>query len=157
LNRRRRRVLLLLSAVTGGASLVVLTATTSDPPGPCEPPKPAPAAHLALMPRGLSFDGIGTITRVGRDELHVTVNAVTEKPLDEVTVLIQDAVTAAGYHPAGMDTEGTEAEVFFTAGPYAAGQAEVEQSPCDGRWDVELVLLDLDAAPPQATVPSKAA
>jgi hypothetical protein len=103
------------------------------------------------MPRGLSFDGIGTVTRVGRDEMHITVNAVTTKPLGEVTVLIQDAVTAAGYRPAGMDTEGTEAEVFFTAGAYAGGQAEVERSACEGRSDVELVLLDLDAAPPPGT------
>ena len=76
------------------------------------------------MPAGLSFDRIGTVTRVRKDERHVMVQAVTTKPLDEVTVLIQDAVTAAGYRPAGMDNEGFEAEVFF-AGSFAAGQARV--------------------------------
>jgi hypothetical protein len=97
------------------------------------------------MPAGLSFDQIGTVTRVRKDETHVNVEAVTTKPLDEVTVLIQDAVTAAGYRPAGMDNEGHEAEVFFTTGSFAAGQARVEQSSCEGRWDIELVLLDRDA------------
>jgi hypothetical protein len=61
------------------------------------------------MPAGLSFDQIGTVTRVRNAERHVMVQAVTTKPLDEVAVLIQDAVTAAGYRPAGMDNEGFEA------------------------------------------------
>ena len=94
------------------------------------------------MPAGLSFDQIGTVTHVARTQGHLNVRAVTTKPIDEVTVLIQDAVTAAGYRPAGMDSEGFEAEVFFTTGPYAAGQARVEQSACQGRWDIDLVLLD---------------
>ncbi|HEU4349364.1 MAG TPA: hypothetical protein VFR35_16430 [Actinoplanes sp.] len=72
---------------------------------------------------------------------------MTTKPLDEVTVLIQDAVTAAGYHPAGMDNEGHEAEVFFTTGSYAAGQAHVRRADCEGQWDIELVLVDPDAVP----------
>ena len=78
-----------------------------------QPPTAAPAAETALLPAGLSFDRIGTVTRVRKDERNVMVQAVTTKPLDEVTVLIQDAVTAAGYRPAGMDNEGFEAEVFF--------------------------------------------
>ena len=94
------------------------------------------------MPAGLSFEGIGTVTDVRKDESHVMVQAVTTKPLNEVTVLIQDAVTAAGYRPAGMDNEVFEAEVFFTTGPYAAGQARIVQSYCDGWWDIDLVLLD---------------
>jgi hypothetical protein len=69
-------------------------------------------------------------------------------------VLIQDAVTAAGYRPAGMDNEGFEAEVFFTAGSYAGGQALVRHSACKGRWNIHLVLLDRRAAPPRATVPT---
>jgi hypothetical protein len=44
-----------------------------------------------------------------------------------------------------MDNEGFEAEVFFTTGVYAAGQARVRQSVCEGRWDIDLVLLDPDA------------
>jgi len=94
------------------------------------------------MPPGLSLDQIGTVTRVRKDKLHVMVHAVTTKPLDEVTVLVQDAVTAAGYRPAGMDNEGFEAEVFFTTGPYAAGQALVRGTACKGRWSIDLVLLD---------------
>ena len=38
------------------------------------------------MPRGLSFDSIGTVTHVAKNERHVTLKAVTTKPLDEVTV-----------------------------------------------------------------------
>ena len=94
------------------------------------------------MPDGLSFDQIGTVTSVTKDENNVNMQAVTTKPLDEVTVLIQDAVTAAGYDPAGMDNEGDEAEVFFQAGSVAAGQARVEESDCEGRWDIDLDLLD---------------
>ncbi len=88
-------------------------------------PAAAPAAETALMPAGLSFEEIGTVTSVRRVATEVTIQAVTSKPLDEATVLIQDAVTAAGYRFAGMDSEGSEAEVFFTTGSYAAGQARV--------------------------------
>ncbi len=114
----------------------------------------APPAETALMPAGLSFDQIGTVTRVRKNERHVMVQAVTTKPLDEVTVLIQDAVTAAGYRPAGMDNEGFEAEVFFTTGPYAAGQARVRQFGCEGRWDIDLVLIDRAAEPTGKTLPT---
>jgi hypothetical protein len=105
------------------------------------------------MPAGLSFDQIGTVTRVQNSAGHVTVRAVTDKPLDEVTVLIQDAVTGAGYRPAGMDNEGSEAEVFFDSGSVAAGQATVRRAACEGRWDIELVLIDPAAAsaPPTTT------
>jgi len=84
----------------------------------CQAPRPAPPAETALMPPRLSFDEIGTVTRVRKDNLHVMVHAVTSKTIDEVTVLIQDAVTAAGYRPAGMDNEGFEAEVFFSTESY---------------------------------------
>jgi hypothetical protein len=104
------------------------------------------------MPAGMSFDQLGTVTRVRKAERHLMVHAVTTKPIDEVTVLIQDAVTAAGYRPAGMDNEGFEAEVFFTTGSYAAGLARVRQSGCEGRWDIDLVLLDRDAAPSRTTL-----
>jgi len=140
--RRRRRRRLWLVGIAVAVFVVVLTARRPDLEDPCEAPGAAPPAETALMPAGLSFDGIGTVTRVWKEEPYVMVQAVTTKPLDEVTVLIQDAVTAAGYRPAGMDSEGFEAEVFFTTGPYAAGQARVEQSACQGRWDIDLVLLD---------------
>ena len=129
------------------ALLVVLSARVLDVDDPCDAPSAAPSAETALMPAGLSFDQIGTVTRVRKDARYVTVQAVTTKPIEEVTVLIQDAVTAAGYRPAGMDNEGFEAEVFFTTGSYAAGQARVQQSGCAGRWDINLVLLDRDAVP----------
>ncbi len=70
------------------------------------------------------------------------MKAFTTKPLDESTVLIQEAVTAAGYRFTGMDNEGTEAEVFFNSGSVAAGLALVRQSACAGRWDIDLTLLD---------------
>lgn len=113
----------------------------------CPAPAPAPPAQTALLPDGLSLDRVGTVTSVQSADRHVTVQAVTDKPIDEVTVLIQDAVTAAGYRPAGMDNEGFEAEVFFTAGAYAAGQAVVRRGGCDGQWDVELVLIDPESVP----------
>jgi len=136
------------------ALVVVLTARRPDLDDPCDAPSAAPPAETALLPAGLSFDGIGTVTRVRKEEPYVMVQAVSTKPIDEVTVLIQDAVTAAGYRPAGMDSEGFEAEVFFTTGPYAAGQARVEQSACVGRWDIDLVLLDRDAVPSPTTLPA---
>jgi hypothetical protein len=122
--------------------------------GACQTPSPAPPAETALMPDGLSFDEIGTVTRVISTQGHITVRAVTAKTLDEVTVLIQNAVTAAGYRPAGMDNEGFEAEVFFTSGQYAAGQAVVRRAECEGQWDVELVLIDPETVPPPTTRPS---
>ena len=143
--RRRRRRRLWLVGIAAAVLLVVVTARRPDLADPCDTPSAAPPAETALMPAGLSFDRIGTVTRVSKEDPNVRIRAVTTKPLDEVTVLIQDAVTAAGYRFAGMDNEGFEAEVFFTAGPYAAGQARVEQSACAGRWDVDLVLLERDA------------
>ena len=50
-----------------------------------------------------------------------------------------------------MDNEGFEAEVFFNSGSYAAGQARVGQYGCEGRWDIDLVLLDRDATPSGTT------
>lgn len=93
------------------------------------------------MPARLSFERIGTITRVARDRRYVSIFAVTRKPLDDVTILIQNAVTAAGYRPAGMDNEGFEAEVFFTTGRFAGGQARIRRSACENRWDIDLFLL----------------
>jgi hypothetical protein len=151
IERRRRR--LGVVAIGAAALAVVLGAAVlalDDPEAdPCETPSAAPPAETALMPGGLSFDGIGTVTRVRKNDRHVTVQAFTTKPLDEVTVLIQDAVVAAGYRPAGMDNEGFEAEVFFTSasGSYAAGQARVGQYGCEGRWDIDLVLLEPGAEP----------
>jgi hypothetical protein len=113
----------------------------------CAAPSPAPAAETALMPAKLSFDKVGTVTHVQRSDGNLTVRAVSSKPLDEVTVLIQDAVTAAGYRPAGMDTESDEAEVFFNSGSVAAGQATVREADCEGRWNIELVLIAPGTAP----------
>lgn len=144
----RRRVLAVAGVTVAAAILVVLGARLlgrDDPADPCPAPKAAPPAETALMPKGLSFDGIGTVTRVGRDARNLMVRAVTTKPLDEATVLIQNAVVAAGYRPAGMDNEGFEAEVFFQTGSYAAGMATLRQ--CRSRWDINLVLLDRKAAP----------
>jgi hypothetical protein len=90
---------------------------------------------------------IGTVTHVQRADGRVTVQTVTAKPLDEVTVLIQDAVTAAGYRPAGIDSEDSEAEVFFTSGSYAAGQARVRRAGCQSQWNIDLDLTDPNAGP----------
>jgi hypothetical protein len=138
------------------AAVLVLAgcSTGSGDTAACAAPRPAPAAETALMPAGLSFDGIGTVTRVVGTDGHITVLAVTTKPLDEVTVLIQDAVTAAGYRPAGMDNEGFEAEVFFTSGTYAAGQALVRRGDCEGSWDIDLVLVDPTAVPSSTAPPT---
>jgi hypothetical protein len=144
LTRRRSAVV----AIAVAALLIGLRLLHADDPrDPCQAPSAASPAEIALMPRGLSFEQIGTVTRVLKDKRNVIVQAVTTKPLDELTVLIQNAVTAAGYRPAGMDNEGTEAEVFFTTGPYAAGQARVRRTACAGRWDIGLVLLERRAAP----------
>jgi hypothetical protein len=149
---RRHRRLLLVAAITGAALLlVVLGAKALEPDDGCRAPSAAPAAEIARMPAGLTFDAIGTVTRVRKVERHFMVQAVTTKPLDEVTVLIQDAVTAAGYRPAGMDNEGFEAEVFFETGRYAAGQARVRWAGCDDRWNIDLVLIDPDATTLRAT------
>ncbi len=129
------------------ALCVALSGCTSADDPPCPAPVPAPPAQTALLPDGLSFASIGTVTAVHSADRHITVQAVADKPIDELTVLIQDAVTAAGYRPAGMDNEGFEAEVFFTAGPYAAGQAVIRRADCPNRWDIELVLIDPETVP----------
>jgi hypothetical protein len=132
----------LLAAIPVAVLLVVVGAKVLDPPDRCPAPSAAPPAELALMPARLSFDQIGTVTGVQRDERHVMVQAFTTKPFDEVPVLVQDAVLAAGYRPAGIDSEGVEAEIFFTSGSFAGGQARVRWIGCDGRSDIDLVLLD---------------
>jgi hypothetical protein len=144
--RRRRRRLWIVAGVAVAALLVVLSARLLGRDDACRAPRAAPSAETALLPVGLTFDGIGTVTQVRRDQRHITVEAVTSKPPDEAAVLIQDAVTAIGYRPAGGDSEGVEAEVFFTLGAYAGGQARVRPTACAGRWGIELVLLDRDLA-----------
>lgn len=141
----RRGLLLSVAAGVAVAVLVVVGVKAlagGDSDDPCRAPEAAPAAQTMLMPDGLSFDQVGTVTRVTRDGDNVNVQAVSAKPLDELTVEIQDAVTAAGYRPAGMDSESDEAEVFFTTGSLAAGQARVKEGDCEGQWDIDLVLLD---------------
>lgn len=135
---------------TAAAALLVVLAGCSSGSGSnsgsgCGTPNPAPQAETALLPAGLSFDKVGTVTHVQKSGGNLTVQAVTTKPLDEVAVLIQDAVTAAGYRPAGMDNEEDEAEVFFNSGSVAAGQARVRKGGCEGQWNIDLDLID---APP---------
>jgi hypothetical protein len=123
----------------------------------CPAPSPAPPAETALMPAGMSFDKIGTVTHVATTAGHIKVQAVATKPLDEVTVLIQDAVTAAGYRPGGMDSEEDEAEVFFTTGSLAAGQARVRRGGCEGQWAIDLDLIDrVDGSTPTASASTTA-
>ena len=136
-----------LALCVAAAQLAAVSCAAGGTAAACPDPSAAPAAETALMPGGLSFDRIGTVTHVVSTDGHVTVQAVTDKPIDEVTVLIQDAVTAAGYRPAGMDNEGFEAEVFFTSGTYAAGQALVRRGDCEGRWTIDLVLVDPSKVP----------
>lgn len=144
-------------SVAVASLLVTLGCSTGDDAASCPEPTTAPAAETTLMPDGLSFERIGTVTHVVSTDGHVTVQAVSDKPIDEVTVLIQDAVTAAGYRPAGMDNEGFEAEVFFTAGDYAAGQALVRKGDCEGRWDIDLVLVEPGEVPTTTTSTSATA
>jgi hypothetical protein len=152
---RRRLGRLAVVGIAVAASLVALKVFSGDdPPDPCRPPAAAPPAETALMPAGLSFDRVGTVTHVRKAEGHITVQAVAAKPLDEVTVLIQDAVTAAGYRAGGMDNEGDEAEVFFTSGSIAAGQAVVKRAECEGRWDIDLTLVDPAAVPTSTPLPT---
>lgn len=141
-DRRFRRRQLLLLAIPVAALAFLVSVRVFDPEDPCPEPSAAPPAQTALLPAGLSFDQVGTVTHVRRDDRHVIVRAFTTKPLEESTVLIQDAVTAAGYRFTGMDSEGFEAEVFFNSRSLAAGQALVRQSACAGRWDINLTLLD---------------
>ncbi|MGL4178432.1 MAG: hypothetical protein ACRCSN_20440, partial [Dermatophilaceae bacterium] len=131
--RRRSRALLTLVAMLGSLSGVLAGCATEPDTGECAEVREAPAAEVALLPAGLSFDAVGPVTEVGRDDGYLTVRAVTDRPIDDATVRIQDAVTRAGYRPAGMDNEGFEAEVFFVSGTYAAGQAVVRRGDCAGR------------------------
>jgi hypothetical protein len=151
--RRRRRRILWLAAVGVAASVAVFAAWRPDLENPCDVPSAAAQAEMALLPAGLSLDGIATVTGVQKDEPYINAQAVGTMPLEELTVRIQHAATAAGYRPAGMDGEEFEAEVFFTLDSYAGGQARVQQAACQGRWDIDLVLLDPDALPSGTTGP----
>jgi len=145
--RRFRRRQLLLLAIPVVVLAFVVSFRALDPKNLCPAPSAAPQSELALMPAGLSLEGIGTVTDVRKDERYFRVKAFTTKPLDHVGVLIQEAVIAAGYRPAGIDTEGTETQVFFLRGSFAGGQATVRWAGCDGRSDIDLVLLDRNAVP----------
>lgn len=150
-----------LSALTGAYVVIVgsLVGCSSGSEGAlaCPTPTAAPAAELRLLPPGLSFEGVGEVTRVSSTQGHVSARAVSTQPLEELTVSIQEAVTAAGFRPAGMDNEGFEAEVFFTSGTYAAGQALVRAADCEGQWEVDLVLVDPSRLPDGAATPSASA
>jgi hypothetical protein len=144
----------MLAGIAVAALLVVLSAKVLDGDNPCQAPSAAPPAETALLPARLSFDHIGTVTGVQRDERHVMVQAFTTRPFDEVAVLVQDAVVAAGYRPAGIDSEGLESEIFFTSGSFGGGQARVRWTGCEGRSDIDLVLLDRDAETSPTTLPT---
>lgn len=146
-----RRVLMGTAAAALSVLLAGCGGSGDSAGGGCGNPNPAPSAETALLPSGLSFDKIGTVTHVQKAQGNLTVQAVSTKPLDELTVLIQDAVTAAGYRPAGMDNEGDEAEVFFNSGSTAAGQARVRESGCEGRWTIDLELVDTGTSPSPTT------
>ena len=145
--RRRNRRLWWVAAIALAAAAVVGSTIVLNPDGGCDEPSAAPSAEIALMPAGLSLDRIGTVTRVRKVERQVLVQAITTTPPEEAAVLIQDAVTAAGYRPAGIESEGVEAQVFFTTASLATGRARVRPSACEGRWDIDLVLPDRDAGP----------
>jgi hypothetical protein len=149
--RRRLRRHWILAGIPVAALLLVLSAKVIDGDNPCRAPRDAPSAETALLPAGLSFDQIGTVTGVRKDDRHIIVKTVTTKPPDEASVLVQEAVTAAGYRFVGADSEGVEAEVFFSLGAFAGGQAHVRPAACAGRWDIDLVLLDPDAVPSGTT------
>jgi hypothetical protein len=150
-DRRHRRRSLLLFAIPVLTLVFVVSTRVLGQENPCRTPDAAPRAEIALMPAGLSFDQIGTVTGVRKDGRHIIVQAVTTKPPDEASVLIQEAVTAAGYRFVGADSEGVEAEVFFSLGAYAGGQAHVQPAACAGRSDIDLVLLDRNAVPSGTT------
>lgn len=146
-DRRFRRRQLLLLTIPVVVLAFVLSFRVFDPDDPCQDPSAAPPAQTALLPEGLSLGGVGTVTQVRKDRRQVTVRAFTAKPIDEAAIVIQDAVTAAGYRFTGMESEGVEAQVFFSSGSVAAGSALVRESGCAGRRDIDLVLLDRDAVP----------
>ena len=141
--------LVVLAGCSGGSGNEPAAAPPAS--STCPAPSPAPPAQLALLPAKLSFDKVGTVTHVGNTAGHLTLQAVSTKDLDELTVLIQDAVTAAGYHPAGMDTEEDEAEVFFTTGKFAAGQARVRKATCGTGWTIDLDLITPGTTPSPTT------
>jgi hypothetical protein len=141
-DRRFRRRQLLLLAIPVVVLAFVVSFRVFDPKDPCPEPSAAPSAQTALLPASLSFDQIGTVTQVRRNGREIIVRAFTTKPLDEATILIQDAVTAAGYRFTGMESEGVETQIFFSKGLLAAGHARVIQSACAERRDIDLTLVD---------------
>ena len=151
IERRRIRRRWIVASIPVAVLLLVLSAMLLGLDTACQQPRAAPSAETRLMPAGLSFDQIGTVTGVRKDGRHIIVQAVTTKPPDEASVLIQEAVTAAGYRFVGADSEGVEAEAFFSLGAYAGGQAHVQPAACGGRSDIELVLLDRNAVPSGTT------
>ena len=108
----------------------------------CPTPTPAASPELGLLPRGLTLDTVGTVTRVVSTQGHVTVRAVTSKPIDEVTVALQDAVTAAGFRPAGMDNEGFEAEISFIDRKEHNVNFTLRQTDCKGEVSVFVLIED---------------
>jgi hypothetical protein len=62
--RRFRRRQLLLLAIPVAALAFLVSVRVFDPDDPCPEPSAAPPAQTALLPAGLSFDQIGTVTGV---------------------------------------------------------------------------------------------
>lgn len=69
-------------------------------------------------------------------------------------MLIQDAVTVAGYRPAGMDNEGFEAGSFSQPGCMPQGRRACGGPAARVGGTSTSVLLDRDAEPSLTTLPT---
>jgi hypothetical protein len=85
---------------------------------------------------------VGTVTGVAKTQGHLTVRAVTSKPIDEVTVLIQDAVTAGAVgRRAGADRSEGRTDADRHAGAQVDAGSDRDAGPeADRRREVSDVV-----------------
>lgn len=122
---------------------------------------PAPSEPVELTGDAARFDltGLAEPLRFVSEEGYLVINARSDHQLSELGLEFVDVVTAAGFDIAGLDDEGFEAEVFFSAGDVAAGMVVLTESACPGLVDVRITVLDDpavlsgDGSPSAATTP----
>ncbi|MCW2902749.1 MAG: hypothetical protein JWO67_5014 [Streptosporangiaceae bacterium] len=132
------------AATVAGAALIAALVVTglascgsrAMPAGACAPPVAVEGARLTALPLDLS--GAGTVTEVRSGAGRIGATAVTESTVDESYARVRGMLGKGGFKITAGESEGSEAEVYFSRGKETAGSVKFVQGPCEGQATMKL-------------------